>query len=143
MIRLDPYESLGLYCTLTRKAFLAGLEKKLKGTGVSPTQFIALVQLVGLGSITQSKLAVILLVKPPTAVQLVNRMERNGWVTRQTDSKDGRVKRLVPTKKAIEIFGKVSHVGRELMDEAYWGIHPSEIETVKRVLDRVRKNLGA
>ena len=143
MIRLDPYESLGLHCTLTRKAFLAGLEKKLKGTGVSPTQFIALVQLVGFGSITQSQLAVILLVKPPTAVQLVNRMERSGWVTRQIDSQDGRMKRLVPTKKAIQILGKVSHVGRELMDEAYSGIHPSEIETVKRVLDQVRRNLGA
>jgi DNA-binding MarR family transcriptional regulator len=70
-------------------------------------------------------------------------MERDGWVTRQTEPKDGRVKRLVPTEKATEIWGKVSHLGRQVLNEAYQGIHPSEIETVKRVLDQVRKNLGA
>ena len=90
----------------------------------------------------RSQLAVILACTPATAVRLVDRMERDGWVTRQIDPKDGRVKRLVPTEKRPKSGGKVSHFGRQVLNEAYQGIHPSEIETVKRVLDQVRRNLG-
>jgi MarR family transcriptional regulator for hemolysin len=143
MTRHDPYASLGFHCSLTRKAFLGALETKLKGTGVSPAQFLALGQLIALGPLTQSQLAGILLVTPATGVRLIDRMERDGWVTRQTDPTDGRVKRLVPTEKTNEIWKKVAHFGPKLLNEAYKGIHPSEIETVKRVLDRVRRNLGA
>jgi MarR family transcriptional regulator for hemolysin len=116
-------------------------EKKLKGKGISPAQFIALGQLISIGPMTQSQLAVILAFTPATAVRLVDRMERDGWVTRKTYPGDGRAKRVVPTKKAIRIWEKLSHLGREILNEAYQGIRPSEIETVKRVLDRVRKNL--
>jgi MarR family transcriptional regulator for hemolysin len=143
MTRHDPYESLGFHCTLTRKAFLGALEKKLKGTRISPAQFIALGQLIALGPMTQSQLAVILAFTPATAVRLVDRMERDGWVIRHAYPGDGRAKRLVPTEKATKIWGKVSHLGRELLNEAYQSIHPSEIETVKRVLGQVRRNLGA
>ncbi len=64
------------------------------------------------------------------------------WVVRQPDPDDGRVKRVVPTKQATEVWEKVSRAGREVLDQAYQGVHPTEIETVKRVLGRVRRNLG-
>ncbi len=143
MISHDPYESLGFHGTLTSKAFFGALERKFKGTGVSPAQFIALGQLIALGPMTQSQLARILSVTHATGVRLVDRMERDGWVKREADPGDGRAKRLVLTEKAVEIWEKVSQLGREVLKEAYQGIHPSEIEAVKRVLDRVRKNLGA
>ena len=143
MMRHDPYESLGFHGALTGRAFLGALEKKLKGTGVSPVQFVALGQLIALGPMTQTQVTGILSVTPATGVRLVDRMERDGWVIRQAYPGDGRAKRLVPTEKATKIWGKVSHFGRELLNEAYQGIHPSEIETVKRVLDQVRRNLGA
>jgi len=142
MTRHDPYESLGLHCSLTHRAFISALERKLKGTGISPAQFIALGQLLSLGPMSQSQLAANLSFKPATGVRLVDRMERDGWVTRQSDPADGRVKRLVPTGKATTTWRKVSRLARQLLNEAYQGIHPSEIETVKRLLDRVRRNLG-
>jgi len=142
MTRHDPYESLGFHCSLTRKAFLGALETRLKGTGVSPAQFIALGQLIALGPMTQSQLAVILLVTPATGVRLIDRMERDGLITRQPDPADGRIKRLVATEKTIKIWKTVSQIGGGVLKRAYQGIHPSEIETVKRVLAQVRRNLG-
>ena len=53
MLRLDPYESLGFHCGLTFKAFVGALEGKLKGTGVSPAQFVA--HLVAPGPLTQTR----------------------------------------------------------------------------------------
>lgn len=143
MQRLDPHESLGFHCNLTYKAFVSTLKSKLKGTGVSQVQFLALAHLTALGAMSQSELADRLFITRATAVRLVDRMERDGWVVRRPDSDDGRVKRLVPTKKAAKAWNDISRAGRSLLEQAYKGVHPSEIETVKRVLEHVRRNLSS
>ena len=142
MPKLDPYESLGFHCSLTVRAFAKGLESQLQGTGVSPAQHVALAHLTALGPLSQTELASRLAIAPATAVHLVNRLERDGWVERREDPEDGRVKLVAPTPKAVEIWERISQAGRDLLDQAYKGVHPAEIETVKRVLERVRKNLG-
>ncbi len=143
MPRLDPYESLGFHCNLTLKAFVAALEGRLKGTRVSPAQFMALAHLTALGPLSQSSLSNLLSITHPTTVRLVDRMERDGWVTRQPDPDDGRANRVVITEEALEVWKEGSQTVRAMLDQAYRGIHPAEIETVKRVLERVRRNLGA
>lgn len=142
MTRLDPYESLGFHCNLTYKAFVSALEGKLRHTGVSQAQFLALAHLIALGPLTQTELSDRLSITPATTARLVDRMERDGWVIRHTDANDGRVRRVELTKEAIKAWEEVSRAGRALLDQAYRGVHPSEIETVKRVLARVRRNLG-
>jgi MarR family transcriptional regulator for hemolysin len=141
MERLDPYESLGFHCTLTLKSFVESLGENLKGTGVSPTQFIALAHLVAIGPICQTDLAGRLSITPPSAVRLIDRMERDKWVVRKTSPDDGRVKLVAPTGNAIRIWDELSKAGRAVINKAYQGIHPAEIEMVKRVLERIRFNL--
>jgi MarR family transcriptional regulator for hemolysin len=143
MPRLDPYESLGFHCGLTFKAFISSMEKRLRGTGVSPAQFLALAHLVALGPLSQTELVDRLSITKATGVRLIDRMERDGWVVREADPEDGRIKRVAPTQGAMEVWEKVSQAGRELLEQAYRGVHPAEIETVKRVLERVRRNIGA
>lgn len=141
MQRFNPYESLGFHCNLTYKAFVSVLRNRLKGTGVSQVQYRALAHLMAIGPLSQSELADRLFITPATAVRLVDRMERDGWVVRERDLNDGRIKRVVPSKKAIKIWKDISQGGRAILDKAYRGVDPSEIETVKRVLERVRHNL--
>jgi MarR family transcriptional regulator for hemolysin len=142
MAKLDPHESLGFHCGLTFKAFIGSVEARLKGTAVSPAQFLALAHLIALGPLSQSELVDRLSITKATGVRLIDRMERDGWVKRQPDQGDARVKRVVPTEKAVQAWDKVSTAGREVLEQAYRGVHPAEIETVKRVLERVRKNLS-
>lgn len=136
-------DSIGFHRSLTQKAIFAALERRLKSTGMSPVQFIALGHLMSSEPMNQSSLADDLSITGATAVRLVDRMVRDGLVTRQPDSKDGRVKWLVPTSEAMDLWEKIGHVGPEVLEEAYRGIDPEELETVKRVLARVRSNLGA
>ncbi len=143
MTYLDPFESIGFHCSLTYKAFISGLEKKLKGTGITSAQYVALVHLIALGPISQSELAFRLSITRATGVRLVDRMERDGWVVRQPDAEDGRVKNVVPTEKSFKVWSDISPAKLGLMDEAYREIPPEEIETAKRVLEKVRKNLGS
>jgi len=67
MQRLDPHESLGYHCSLTVKAFMSALEKKLKRLGVSKAQFLALEHLIASGPLSQSELAERLAITPRAA----------------------------------------------------------------------------
>lgn len=140
---LDPFESLGFHCNLTFRAFTGALDARLRGRGVSQAQFLALVHLVALGPMAQVELAERLSIAPATVARLVDRMERDGWVVREADPEDSRRNRIVPTARAEETWEELSQVGREILAAAYRGVHPAEIETVKRVLAKVRANLGA
>jgi len=122
---------------------MRALERKLRGTGVSKAQFLALEHLVASGPLSQSELVDRLSITRATGARLVDRMERDGWVKRRSDPGDGRVKRVVPTRSITELWSEVSRSGQELLDQAYRGVKPAEIETVKRVLKTVRGNLEA
>ncbi len=140
--RLDPHQSLGFHCNLTHKAFVTALTARLQATEVSPVQYLALAYLVAEGPLAQAQLADRLSITPATAVRLVDRLERDGWLRRQPDPGDARVKRLVLTPKAEAVCDRVSRIGRNLLATAYRGIRPAEVETVKRILAQVRRNLG-
>lgn len=143
MHALDPQDSLGFHCALTFRAFTAALEKRLAGTGVSPSQFLALSHLMVFGSLVQAELAGHLSITPASAVRLIDRMERDGWVERQPDRQDRRVKRVVPTKEAASVWDRISALGREVLEQAYRDLPPVQIEAVKRVLLKLRRNLEA
>ena len=122
---------------------MRALERKLRGTGVSKAQFLALEHLISLGSLSQAELVDRLSITRATGARLVDRMERDGWVKRQSDPGDGRVKRVVPTRSITELWSEVSRSGQDLLDQAYRGVKPAEIKIVKRVLKKVRRNLRA
>ncbi len=138
----NPRDSIGFQCSLTFRAFTSALERKLKGTGVSRGQFVALAHLIGLGPMTQSELASKLGIAAASIVRLVDRMERDGWVKRGPASGDRRVKVVSPTEKALEIWGQLSRHARSLLEEAYRGLPPDEIESAIRTLTQIRRNLG-
>lgn len=139
----DPQDSLGFQCALTVKFFTRALAKRLKGSGISPAQFIALAHLVALGPVSQAELADHLSISPPSAVRLVDRMERDGWVSRQADPGDRRVKLVIPTTHAAEVWEKISAHSRAIVERAYRGIDEREIGRTRRTLERLRENLSA
>jgi MarR family transcriptional regulator for hemolysin len=141
MAVFHPLESLGYHCNLTRKAFFAAVERGLRGSGVSPAQYAALAELIASGPLSQTELVGRLSITRATGVRLVDRMERDGWVVRQRDPEDDRVRLVVPTERATQMWEGISSAGRTVVDQAYRAICPAEIEIVKQVLEKVRENL--
>jgi len=142
MTRFDPHQSLGFHCSLTLKAFVAELARRLDGTGVSPAQFRVLAHLMAYGPLAQNELCELLSISAPSAVKLIDRMERDGWVAREIDAADRRVKRVVPTARTTAVWDELSVHSLELLEQAYAGIDPLEVDMTKRILARIRRNLG-
>lgn len=142
-MKLDPFESIGFHCNLTFKSFFSVLTEKLKGTGISPVQFMALAHLTALGPLSQTELARRLSITGATTARLIDRMERDGWVKRERDPDDHRIKTVVLTRKSGLVWEEASAIGREILQQAYRNIDKKDLEIVKRVLADVRHNLGA
>ena len=141
MYGLRREDSLGFHGGLTQRAVLGALERDLKPFGMSPVQYIALGQIFG-GQVTSpSDLAENLSITRATAVRLVDRMVRDGLVTRESDPEDGRVKLLRPTGKAQSVWEQVADIGPKNLEKAYEGIDSADIERAKQVLACVRANL--
>ncbi|WP_461393996.1 MarR family winged helix-turn-helix transcriptional regulator [Deferrisoma sp.] len=141
MSAFNPRESVGFQCSLTFRAFTAALERRLRGSGVSRAQFMALAHLVGLGPMPQAELAAHLGITPASAVRLIDRMERDGWVERRPDPADRRVNRVAPTEKALAVWDQLSEHARGLLQDAYRGIPDGEIRRTIETLERIRANL--
>lgn len=137
----DPHESLGFQCSITLKAFVRNLSRRLEGSGVSPAQYRVLAHLMANEPLAQAELADLLSISPPSAVKLIDRMERDGWLLREADPHDRRVKRILPTPKAAQMWAELSVHSRELLTQAYQGVDPAEIEQAIALLARVRANL--
>ena len=141
MTIFDPRESIGFHCSLTYRAFRSALERRLEGSGVRPTQFVALAHLVALGPLPQAELAALLSITPASAVRLIDRMERDGWVTRRDDPADRRVNLVAPTPQALSIWEDLSAYPVDLLKQAYRGIPSKDIRLVLHILAKIRKNL--
>jgi MarR family transcriptional regulator for hemolysin len=138
----DPNDSIGFHCAQTYRAFLRGLDKRLKGTGISPAQHVALAYLTAFGPMPQSQLAAELSITPVSVVRLIDRLERDGWVERQPSTKDRRVKLVIPTAKAEAVWDELKEHAEGIVNQANRGIPRKDIAKVKEVLLKVRENLG-
>ncbi len=141
MYGLKREDSLGFHGGLTERAILGALERKLRPFGMSPVQYIALGRILSGAATSPTDLAETLSVTKATAVRLIDRMVRDGLVSRNADAKDGRVKVLRPSRKAETLWRRVADVGPRILRQAYRGIRPAEIAMVEDVLARVRANL--
>lgn len=133
--------SLGFYGGMADRAIKAALDRELQPYGMSPVQYLALGQIFSGDAASPSNLAETLYITRATAVRLIDRLVRDGLVTREADPADGRVKILKPTAKAEAVWGEVAKIGPRNLEKAYQGLEPADIEKVKQILTQVCTNL--
>ena len=132
-----PFE-IGETAHALRKAF----DRLAVGLGVTRAQWKVLFKLTRTPGLRQVELADMLDLEPITLCRIVDRLEEAGLVERVRDPADRRAWRLQVTEKAQPLMEKLTAVGAHLVDEAFAGIDPQEIEIARNVLARVRENAG-
>jgi DNA-binding MarR family transcriptional regulator len=84
-------------------------------------------------------------ISQPAVTQLVNRMERRGWVERERDPSDGRVVLVGLTEAGREAVERLRADFRALLHEEMTALDDDEVETLARavkILDRLVARLG-
>ena len=130
-----PFE-IGETAHALRKAF----DRRAVGLGVTRAQWKVLFKLSRKPGLRQVELADMLELEPITLCRIVDRLEEGGLVERTRDPDDRRAWRLHVTAKARPLIEKLHAVGAVLVDQAFAGIDPKDIETARKVLAQAREN---
>jgi DNA-binding MarR family transcriptional regulator len=130
-----PFE-IGETAHALRKAF----DRLAVGLGVTRAQWKVLFKLSRRPGLRQVELADLLELEPITLCRIVDRLEEAKLVERTRDPEDRRAWRLHVTGEAGPLVEKLRAVGAELVDHAFSGIDPKDIEITRKVLAQAREN---
>ncbi len=92
--------------------------------------------------LTQSELASRLELTPATVTKMLQRLEKAGFVQRQTDAEDQRVSRVYLTEAGRAIQGDVAAALGQLAQESFSDFTLEERVIMRRLLLQVRENLS-
>ena len=127
----------------TAHALRRAFDRRVAPLGVTRAQWRALAWLARQPGLRQVELADRLDIEPITLCRIVDRLEEAGLVERRRDPDDRRAWRLHLTDKGVPLVEKLRVLAGELAREAFDGVPPETIDTLRDSLARVRDNISA
>ena len=80
--------------------------------------------------------------RPSSATEILKKMEQNGLIHREPTSYDGRLKKIIPSEKAIHYQKQVITDLTKLEHDLTKGIDPEQLEVFFEVMEKMLKNLS-
>jgi DNA-binding MarR family transcriptional regulator len=136
-------ESLGYLINRAARAFANRLGAELRPFDVGTGQWAVLMHLWGNDGMTQAQLARRVAIEQPTMVRTIDRMERDGLVTRSPDPNDGRASRITLTERGWNLRDALVPLAAGVNRSATESLTDDEVATLRRLLARlVAANAG-
>lgn len=142
MLQYDFEESVGYWITITSHFYQDALNQELLPYGITFRQFQVIGWLVYEGPLSQVELAERMMIEPPTLVRILDRMERDEWIRRESDPGDRRRKVIQVLPEAKPVWSKMVACLKRLREKATQGMTAEQVETLKSLLQQVHENLG-
>jgi len=140
----DPAEldrSLGFLLGQNLRLLATLWERRVKIGGLTRAQWRVLVHLLRHDGATQTELADLIGLDKAPLGRLIDRMERDGWLTRRADPLDRRVNRVHRTDKIDAVLPRLRAEGDALDAIIYEGISAPDRERLIDQLLQVKANL--
>jgi DNA-binding MarR family transcriptional regulator len=117
------------------------LAQGLRDFGLRVPEWRALAALYSKKRSTMSELAELASIDRTTLTRTVDRMQHAGWIERLADEEDMRVTRLALTAAGRRMFERIWPEVQRLNELALAGLSKGEIDSLKKILERMRANL--
>jgi DNA-binding MarR family transcriptional regulator len=138
----DAEETVGFLLWDTTRSFTREFSKLISRHGVNFGQWPFLRVLWAEDGLTQSALAERVKMRGPTTVAALDWLERRGFVRRRRNAEDARKINVFLTAKGRRVYPLVLPEIRQVNEKATRGMNRRELETLKRLLRRLRHNMG-
>jgi MarR family transcriptional regulator, multiple antibiotic resistance protein MarR len=119
------------------------LAAALKSTGVRVPEWRVLASLHSRKRLSMSELADLSNIERATLSRTADRMVRAGWVSRLTDTSDGRVTPLALTAEGERLFVRIWPMVRAVNEAAVAGVPAPAVELVRWALEQMCRNFDA
>lgn len=141
MLHYDFEESIGAWLTLATQTYHRAVSDELAPHGITYRQSMVLGWLALEGDLSQTELAGKMMVEPPTLVGILDRMERDGWITRHNCPGDRRKKIIRANPAAEPVWQRIVECALRVRQRAIKGFSERELAALKTLLRRVQQNL--
>ncbi len=140
---IEPHTVIGTLLA-TMRLHRKRTERFVRESGLHPTQHRMLMYLARRREpCLQKELAEHFELTPAAVAQILDKLEGEGYVTREHSDEDCRCKRIALTEQGWDTAEKSWIAFREIDARVFRGIDSGEIETFCRVLLRMQENLQA
>ncbi len=141
MKTLDLKESIGLMLKISAKTWEKAADIEMsKRFGLSGAKWKIIVVLSIKEGITQKHIADMAFVEAPTLVPVIDKMEKEGYLTRQSDPNDRRNNLIFMTKKSRDIVDPMIDSILEIRNMGLNKISKKDMDTAKKVLKQITIN---
>jgi len=119
------------------------LRQHMEKLGLHRGQGFALIHLWHHDGIPQRDLAQAMHIRPASVTNMLQRMERDGWITRERDAEDQRLVRVFITAKAKGLRGEARQVFNTMEEELGAVYTREEQATLRRLLLKLHDRFAA
>ena len=139
----DFEQSVGFWLIRTAQTYERALNAELAPSGITFRQAQVMGWLAYEGEMSQSTLADRMHIEPPTLVGILDRMERDGWISRHDCQNDRRKKMIRLQPQADPAWSKILHCAKQVRARAIAGLTTDQVEKFRELLMKVQANLSA
>ncbi|MFD2656481.1 MarR family winged helix-turn-helix transcriptional regulator [Gracilibacillus thailandensis] len=104
-------------------------------------QYLYLVRICENPGVIQEKLAEMIKVDRTTAARAIKKLELNGFIEKQADNHNKKIKKLFPTTKGENVYPFIKRENDYSNTVALNGFSQKEIDIIYNLLQRVRENI--
>ncbi len=116
-------------------------DRRVRDIGLTRSQWLALTRIYRQPGCTQSELAETMEMEKGSAGRLIDRLEENGFVVREADPADRRVRRIHLTPEAEAIERTMRRIARQTIHEALSDLHETDRDKAVELLITVKARL--
>lgn len=142
MSATDPHERLLDDLSRVQRKMRALFDARVKERGLTLPRARALL-ILGRGvNLNQRELADELDIETPTLVRLLDGMEKQGFIERQSVEGDRRAKQIVMTPRGAKVAGEVLDLARTLRADVLKSISANDMSTTVKVFATMSNNIA-
>jgi DNA-binding MarR family transcriptional regulator len=130
-------ESLGYLVNRAARSMAHQLVQELRPAGIGIGQWAVLLFLWARDGMSQAELSRVVAIEPPTMVRTVDRMVRDGLVTRVPDPADGRLARIYLTERGRSLRDELIPKAIAVNAATLGRLTPAEGRTLQRLLSKL------
>jgi DNA-binding MarR family transcriptional regulator len=130
-------DSLGYLVNRAARLMARDLAERIRPAGVAIGQWAVLLVLWARDGLTQAELSRVVAIEPPTVVRTIDRMVRDGLVSRAPDPDDGRLSRIYLTGRARSLRDELVPLAAAVNEEILNRLTANEARTLRSLLAKL------
>ncbi len=130
-------ESLGYLVNRVARSMANQLAERMRPAGIGIGQWAVLLFLFARDGLSQAELSRDVAIEPPTMVRTLDRLVRDGLVTRVADPADGRVSRIYLTDRGRSLRDKLVPMAVAVNEATLARLTDAEGKTLRRILTKL------